>query len=84
MARQDFSALVESGLLRTVERIVVEAVRAQGLSQTQAYDWLHYEDPDPVARLAEGVDKLRSRGAEFSAEAVDKACAKASKRGYLS
>lgn len=83
MRRQEFSWLVESGLLAEVEEIVVDAVRARGLSRAQAYRWLHYEDPDPVTRLAEGVQKLRKRGAEFGAEAVDKACAKAAKAGFL-
>ena len=83
MADQEFSQLVDSGLLGEVEQIVVEAVRAGRLSRAQAYRWLRYEDPDPVARLAEGVEKLRRRGVKFNAEAVDKTCAKASKRGFL-
>ena len=37
----------------------------------------------PVARLADGVRRLRKRGARFDAGAVDKACAEASKRGFL-
>jgi len=52
-------------------------------SRPAAYRWLRYEDPAPVERLAEGVRRLRKRGAKFDARAVDKACAKASKAGDL-
>jgi hypothetical protein len=89
MERQDFQALVGSGLLPTVEEIVVEAHRrlyeTQGRewSRPVAYRWLRYEDPAPVVRLAEGTRKLRRRGAVFDSEAVDKACVEASKKGYL-
>ena len=38
---------------------------------------------DPVARLLEGVKKLRRRGATFDAEAVEKACTDAGKSGFL-
>src|SRR5258708_6700694 len=89
MAGQDFSLLVKSGLLSQVEQIVVDGHRAlyeaKGLewAPPMAYHWLRYEDPDPVARLAEGVQKLRRRGVEFGAGAVDKACAKAVRKGFL-
>ena len=85
MATQSFDALVASGLLREVEEIVVERFAAAHPATTRpdAYRWLRYEDPDPVARLIDGVKKLRRRGAMFEAGAVDKACAKASKMGYL-
>ncbi len=89
MRRQEFSSLVGSGLLHEVERIVVAAHRTFELErghawrEPDAYRWLRYEDADPVGRLGEGVEKLRGRGAEFDAEAVDKACAKASKAGFL-
>lgn len=89
MARQDFTLLVESGLLRRVERIVVEShrdlYRAQGRpwSRPIAYRWLRYEDPVPVTRLAEGTKKLRRRGAKFDAEAVEKACSEAARKGFL-
>ena len=89
MERQDFQALVDSGLLPRVEEIVVETHRR--LYQTQgrewsrpvAYRWLRYEDPAPVERLGKGTRKLRRRGAEFDSDAVDKACVEASKNGYL-
>jgi hypothetical protein len=90
MARQDFQDLVESGLLSQVEQVVVDGHRklyeSKGLawSRPVAYQWLHYEDPEPVARLAEGVKRLRRRGVELDPGAVDKACAKAVRRGFLS
>jgi hypothetical protein len=84
MARQDFASLVEAGLLRDVEQLTVQAYLDghPGASRPEAYHWLRYEDPDPVSRLAEGVRRLRREGADFDAEAVDKACAEASKLGY--
>jgi hypothetical protein len=84
MAGQDFASLVDAGLLRDVEQLTVQAYLAAhpGTSRPEAYHWLHYEDPDPVARLADGVRRLLREGATFDAEAVDKACAKASKLGY--
>jgi hypothetical protein len=84
MAGQDFASLDRAGLLRDVEQITVQAYLAAhlGASRPDAYRWLHYEDPEPVARLADGVRRLRREGAEFDAEAVDKACAEASKLGY--
>ena len=89
MASQDFADLVRSGLLPQVEQIVLEAHR--GLSAAEwrpwsrpiAYHWLRYEDPMPVDRLREGVKRLRRRGASFSVDAVDKACADALKTGFL-
>lgn len=84
MATQDFSRLVDAGLLRDVEEIVVEAYldSSPGASRAAAYRWLRYEDPDPIARLSEGVRRLGKEGARFDAEAVDKACMEASKLGY--
>ena len=90
MAHQDFQLLVESGLLRQVEQIVVDGHRrlqvSKGLawSPPDVYRWLRYEDPEPVARLAAGTRKLRRRGVEFDAGAVDKACAEAVRKGFLS
>jgi hypothetical protein len=89
MGRQDFQLLVESGLLSQVEEIVVDGHRrlfdSKGLawSPPMAYRWLRYEDPEPVARLSDGTKKLRRRGVEFDAGAVDKACAEASRKGFL-
>ncbi len=89
MAGQDFQVLVDSGLLRQVEQIVVDGHRSvyeskgRAWSPPIAYRWLRYEDPTPVARLAEGTKRLRKLGAEFDSDAVEKACAEASKRGDL-
>ena len=89
MGRQSFASLLEGGLLRQVEEIVIESHRgvyeAQGRpwSKPVAYRWLRYEDPMPVSRLLEGTKKLRRRGAQFDADAVEKACNQASKWGYL-
>jgi len=85
MARRDFDDLVASGLLTDVEEVVVQGYLSihPGATRPDAYRWLRYEDPDPVARLAEGVSRLREEGAEFDAIAVDKACARASKMGDL-
>jgi hypothetical protein len=89
MGGQDFAELHRSGLLKDVEEIVVDAHRrlyeAEGKpwSRPAAYHWLRYEDPAPVGRLADGVRRLRKRGASFDTEAVDKACAKAPKGADL-
>ena len=85
MAGQDFDSLVATGLLKDVEEIVVAAYLSAhpGGSRPAAYRWLRYEDPAPVARLQDGVRRLRKRGARFDPEAVDKACAKASEVGLL-
>jgi hypothetical protein len=89
MAGQEFQVLVESGLLRQVEELVVEAHRNLYLAEGRewsapiAYRWLHYEDPMPVDRLLDGAKRLGRRGAEFKSDAVEKACQEASKRGFL-
>ena len=88
MGRQEFSSLVASGLLHDVERIVVDAHRTLHLergspwSPPDAYRWLRYENPEPVARLLQGLQRLRREGAKVDAEAVDKACVKAAKVGF--
>jgi hypothetical protein len=90
MAGQDFADLLRTSLLPRVEQIVLDAHRAQyeaegrEWSRPIAYRWLHYEDPMPVARLQEGVRKLRRRGAEFDPQAVDKACKQALVNGFSS
>jgi len=89
MAGREFSDLLDGSLLRDVEDIVVDAHRrlyqAEGKewSRPVAYRWLRYENSDPVGRLAEGVGRLRERGGNFDAAAVDKACAEASIGGFL-
>ena len=90
MAGQEFASLAEGrpSLLELVEAIVVDAHRrlyereGRAWSRPIAYAWLRYEDPVPVARLREGVEKLGRLGAEPDAAAVDKACAEALSRGY--
>ena len=90
MAGQDFGTITdgEPSLLRSVERIVVEAhrsvfeVKGRGWSEPAAYHWLRYEDPDPVGRLSEGLAKLRRRGAQVDDNAVDKACGEARRHGF--
>ena len=91
MSEQDFSTISggDPGLLGQVERIVVDAHRrlheAQGKpwSPPDAYRWLRYENPMPVERLLEGVEKLYRMGASFDGAAVEKACAEAVARGFL-
>ncbi len=91
MVRQDFATVTagEPSVLRRVEGIVIDSHRrlyaAQGRpwSAHVAYHWLRYEDPLPVARLRDGVKRLRRRGASFDAEAVEKACIEAGKYGFL-
>jgi hypothetical protein len=91
MAGQDFAVLSKGdpSLLREVELIVVESHRklyeaeAKKWSRPIAYRWLHYEDPMPVVRLLEGVQRLRNQGAPFDPEAVEKACNTAGKDGFL-
>jgi hypothetical protein len=89
MADQDFAELVQSRLLTDVEDVIIEAHKklyeSEGLEWTRpiAYHWLRYENSDPVERLADGVKRLRKRGAKFDADAVEKACVKASKKGFL-
>ncbi len=89
MEGRDFSELVVSGLIEQVEEIVVDGHRrlyerdGRAWSRHEAYRWLRYEDPAPVARLGEGVRKLRRRGVRFDAQAVDKTCVTASRMGFL-
>jgi hypothetical protein len=92
MAMQDFDAISagEPSLLRQVEEIVIDSHRrlyeTQGRvwSKPTAYRWLRFEDPMPVARLREGVKKLRRRAASFNPDAVEKACKSAVKTGFSS
>ena len=86
MREQEFGSI--AGLLPEVETIVLEAHRElyarqrRAWSRPAAYHWLHYEDPMPVDRLKEGVEKLRRRGARFDQMAVDKAGEAAEKQGF--
>jgi hypothetical protein len=90
MARQDFDRVSagEPSLLRQVEEIVIDSHRrfyeSEGRPWTRpiAYRWLRFEDPMPVARLLEGVQKLRRRGVSINPDAVEKACVEAVKHGF--
>jgi len=78
----------DPSLLRQVELIVLDSHRrlylAKGKpwSEPIAYQWLHYEDAQPVARLADGLRRLLRQGVKVDGEAVDKACAEARRRGF--
>jgi hypothetical protein len=90
MAEQDFSEIAagEPSLLDQVEAIVVEAhrrlyqERGKAWSRPVAYRWLRYENPMPVERLLEGVEKLELEGAIFDPGAVEKACAEGVAGGF--
>lgn len=90
MARQPFADISEGepSLLSQVEMIVIEAHRrlyekdGRQWSRPMAYHWLRYEDPMPVERLLEGVEKLEVAGASFDDAAVEKACAEGVARGF--
>ncbi len=90
MKRQDFAELTagDPSLLRQVELIVLDSHRRLYLAKGEpwsepiAYHWLHYEDAQPVARLADGLRRLLRQGVKVDADAVDKACAEARKRGF--
>jgi hypothetical protein len=90
MAGQDFAKLTtgEPSLLRQVELIVLDghrrlyAARGKRWSEPIAYHWLHYEDPMPVARLADGAQRLLRTRIKMDSKAVDKACAEAHKLGF--
>jgi len=86
MAGQNFEAI--SSLLPGVESAVLEAHRnlyekeGRPWSRPIAYRWLRYEDPRPIERLREGVEKLARSGSRFDQRAVEKACAEAEKMGF--
>ena len=90
MSTQEFETIAEGdpGLLIQVERIVVESHRrlyeteGREWSPPIAYRWLRYEDPMPVERLKEGVEKLIGLRASFDSLAVEKACAEAAGKGF--
>lgn len=90
MATRPFPELTEGdpGLLVRVETIVLDSHRGwyemqgKAWSKPIAYQWLRYEDPVPVERLAEGVNRLAAAGSTFDDASVDKACAEAVARGF--
>ena len=90
MATQPFDRLLEGepSLLRRVEQLVVDAHRrwsesggGGNWSEPMAYQWLHYEDPDPVDRLADGLRRLGATVA-LPAEATSVAIEAARELGY--
>ena len=91
MAGQEFASLTtgDPSLLRQVELIVVDghrrlyAAKGKPWSEPIAYHWLHYEDPMPVARLADGARSLVRSRINIDSQAVDKACADARRMGFL-
>jgi hypothetical protein len=90
MALQDFSDITagDPSLLRRVELVILDGHRrlyeqkGKPWSEPIAYHWLHYEDTQPVARLAEGLRRLLRQRITVDADAVDKACAEARRRGF--
>ena len=74
--------------MRQAEEIVIESHRrlyerqGRAWSRPIAYRWLRFEDPMPVERLREGVEKLRRRAASMNPDAVDKVCKEAVKHGF--
>jgi hypothetical protein len=90
MALQDFEEMTagDPSLLRQVEQIVVDGhhrmylAKGKPWSEPTAYHWLHYEDPHPLARLADGIRRLLRQRIKLDANAVDKACAEARRRGF--
>ena len=86
MSAQDFAGV--AALLPAVEDAVLKAHRethereGRPWSRPVAYRWLRYEDPRPIDRLKEGLERLEGLGARFDQEAVEKACAEAEKMGF--
>jgi hypothetical protein len=79
MAAEPFELLLQGDpqLLQAVEALVVdmhqrwyESSGRSDWSEPKAYQWLHYEDPDPVGRLTDGVRSL-SPGVGVPLRSVD-------------
>lgn len=90
MAVQPFERMVEGAdpLLAMAEGVVVDAHRRWRqdlLNETwtvaSAYRWLHFEDPEPVRRLIDGVDRLAAL-VEVDQDALRQLLAGAAVRGY--
>ncbi|HVD00347.1 MAG TPA: hypothetical protein VNG93_04265 [Candidatus Dormibacteraeota bacterium] len=65
MSDQPFDSITD--LLPAVEKLVLEAHRSwyesrgrTDWSPPTAYHWLRYEDPDPIARLQDGIRRLQA------------------------
>ena len=78
MRERPFTELVAGSpsLMALCERVVIKAHQALWLREGRqwslpvAYRWLRYEDPMPVERLREGVERLAVFGAPFDAARV--------------
>lgn len=90
MGGQSFDSMVagEPSLLRLVENAIIDAHRrryardGRAWSEPVAYRWLRYEDPDPIARLADGLRRIVAEGGEVDAELTGRAVASARELGY--
>ncbi|GAC1658660.1 MAG: hypothetical protein NVS9B1_19040 [Candidatus Dormibacteraceae bacterium] len=90
MAEQPFSALTEGdpSLLGQVEKLVVEGhhrwhrSRRRPWSRPDAYRWLRYEDPDPLARLIDGARRLAAEGVVLEGAELNAALAIARRHGF--
>ena len=90
MRERPFTELIEGApsLMALCEQAVIEAHRALWLREGRqwslpvAYHWLRYEDPMPVERLREGVERLGAFGAPFDASRVTAAEEMARRLGY--
>ena len=90
MRTQGFDSLIsgDPSLLELVEQATVDAHRrwcalgGRDWSEPLAYRWLRYEDPDPVARLADGLARLCAAGVEVDAALAHRALDAARKLGH--
>jgi hypothetical protein len=90
MGERPFPDLVAGSpsLMTLCEHAVVEAHGKLWLREGRqwslpvAYHWLRYEDPMPVERLREGVERLAALGAPFDVSQVAAAELVARKLGY--
>ena len=78
----------EPSLLRLVENAIIDAHRRRFAldgrvwTEPAAYRWLRYEDPDPIARLADGLHRIVAEGGEIDAGLAGRAVASARELGY--
>ena len=90
MRRQSFESMIagEPSLLRLVEKAIIDAHRRRYAldgrvwTEPAAYRWLRYEDPDPIARLTDGLIRIVAEGGEVDAGLAGRAVASARELGY--